>query len=190
MEIHTNTTRTCEVQGCTGPGLMFTEPVRCSVHVRDLDEWFESAKPRFMAMGEPAGQILASLASEVYKSALIQRGPSRTLYAEFKNEIDPRPEVSFSFENLVYFAIGAAASGILGNAAYDSVKMLVRRLSRKTSAPVAERFDQVVTVARYERLRIERYGQQQPTGDLEERVVLEIERRYRLLVTEEGERDS
>lgn len=130
------------------------------------------------------------MASNLYEAAILQHPIRGVLYREFKNEIDPQEGVHFQFENLVYFVIAAAASGIVGNLAYDAVKAILRRLTWRNQDELTERLERVISEVRYERLRSQKHSVLPPSSEPNEVIVREIRTKYRLLVERKKKKDS
>lgn len=82
--------------------------------------------------------FLMALTHEFYKTALLQDEISKALYIDFKNKVNPREDVQFSFQDVIYFVISAATAGITGNLIYDSLKKLFKRIDKKRGTELIE----------------------------------------------------
>jgi hypothetical protein len=184
--------RRCGIDGCDGLALILSEPPRCYGHIENADAWFETVLSETVAPDVPraAREMATHMAHDLYRNVLLNNPLGQELYADYRNRVALRKMVAFSFADVVYFGLIAAASGIIGNFAYDVVKSIVRNLAEKHRAPkLAESYERVVRETRYEELRIEYHSGDscnlQSTTELER----EIETRYRLVVWEETNGD-
>src|SRR5688572_29758572 len=109
--------RSCGTDGCTELALIFSEPPRCCVHIENLDAWFADVLSETIERDVPesARNIAevqnysdALVAHDIYRNLLLDNPLGQNLYADFKNRVDPRGAVSFSFDDIVYFALVAA----------------------------------------------------------------------------------
>jgi hypothetical protein len=189
-------TKKCEFKGCDNPALPLSSPPLCSVHIPDLDSWFISFREQLTSLDVPEDAsetsraildfvhgLALEMGSELYNSALLQDPLCGELYKEFKNSIDPRDEVQFSFDEIVYFLIADAASGIVGNLAYDALKEIIRRISkRENDAKLIEQYEKTVFFTKCESLRIERHGSLPSSVEAKAEIEAEVKTKYHLIV--------
>lgn len=183
---------TCNYPGCSSYALLLSEPPRCSRHITDLDGWYNNVWDTSVArktwkrfISDRTMPIMQGSAHEIYIELVLQEHPSgMELYRDYKQRVDPNPDVCFSFDDTVYFAISAAVSGIIGNLAYDALKKILRHISRKSKRHEVETtFDEVIREEKYEELRISIHRGKHAQVDSEMRITKKVERRYHLIVS-------
>jgi len=127
----------------------------CVIHEPDIDGWYEHTS--------------LPLAHESYRISHFVNGLGSvaftTLYEKFERRALPDGG-SASANDLVYFLIQAAASGVVGNLSYELMKKVVKRVFDREPAPVIVRdMDKIVFESDYENLRQERHGGIPDDGD-------------------------
>jgi hypothetical protein len=145
----------CSHSGCQERVLPLSQPPACETHVQNVADWrervFSELSPRATrADGTPTWDMPDPRL--VFIGEVTRVGGE--LFKAHKFRVDPRPSVEFCFGDIVYFALGAAVTGILGNLPYDVLKSLVLTWATKHRRPdQAGMFEQVVIEEEYERLR-------------------------------------
>jgi hypothetical protein len=190
--------RGCDIGECTHLALIFSEPPRCGAHIEDIDAWFDNVLSETVARNtSKTGETTADLqhysdalvAHEIYRGLLLNKPPGQDLYADLKGRVDPLNKVSFSFDDVVYFALIAAGSGIIGNFAYDVLKSIVKTLSKNHSFPeLEETFEEAVRESKYEELRIQYHADVPCNTEATSELKTEVETRYRLVMFKEMRR--
>ena len=121
----------CSQPGCEQSALILTDPPRCFEHEHDIDTWYERMSSRFKRTDSAADNLEALVARatlfNLYRESIFRDREGATLYKDYKNRIEPSDDVQFSFADVVYFVIAAAASGIIGNAAYDAIRAFLSK---------------------------------------------------------------
>lgn len=145
----------CSHRGCEERVLPLSQPAACEMHVQNVAGWrervFAELSPRaFRADGTPTYDMpdprLVFIGEETRVGG--------ELYKPYKFRLDPRPSVEFCLGDIIYFALGAAVTGILGNLSYDVLKSLVLSWADKNHRPdQAAIFEEVVHEEDYERVR-------------------------------------
>lgn len=185
----------CSIDGCTHLALIFSEPPRCCAHIENLDAWFDNVLSETVAhsipnsaqtIADPERIFTAFSAHEIYRGLLLNNPVGQDLYADFQNRVDPRKEVSFSFDDVVYFVLIAAASGVIGNFAYEVLQSIVRKLNKKhNSRKLEDTFEEVVRETKYEELRIRYHADSLRKTEATSELETEINTRYRLVMFKE-----
>jgi hypothetical protein len=122
----------------------------------DVDQWYEQA---IIAFAEAQPSVAARKSKEhfvrsLYVGEFFVDPIFRRLYSSYEKKCAAGRDVSFKFADIVMWVLSAAASGIVGNLAYDALKTLVRRLTRKKDAF----FERIVSLKIYERERTRIHG--------------------------------
>ena len=127
---------------------------------------------------------MKAIAHDLYRQATItEHEAGKELYFDFKNRVDPRKEVNFSFDDTVYFVICAALSGVVGNFAYDVIKKIIHHIRVKPKQKDPEEvFTKVIKLEKYEEIRVSIHKGNPSRTSAEEYLIKKIERRYRLIV--------
>jgi|GEM_PF-6516981 len=175
----------CQVKGCSGLALSLSEPPRCSLHIENPDAWFEQYVEVLSQPGIPeiGRKFSLSVAHDLYRTVLIQNPIRKEFYQAFKKRVDPRSDVNFSFEDIIYFAVAAAASGVIGNLVYDGLKTLFHSLmSRRQKKELEETFEYVVIKEHYEEQRRLQHGEDMGIIDAPPEIIAEIELKYELII--------
>ena len=178
----------CTHLGCRGLAYPFTDPPLCRVHKGPLDDWYGSAL-LLISYGPKAKREWAeALAHEIYIHDLISTPPARTFFGEFetayrKQEGAGESEVGYRFLDVVYFFAAAAAAGVTGNLAYDSLRALVRRVRRLKQEIGTVSFEAVVSRSTYDRVRRREHPGKAPSRSADERITHSVRKRYSLVVT-------
>jgi len=102
------------------------------------------------------------VARELYIHEVISKGLARVFFSEYYEEERLRTrggKVHFRFADVVYYFAQAAAMGVIGNLAYDTLKAIVRAVRNpKQEIPTGDiRFEVVVSRKTYNRLRLKRH---------------------------------
>jgi len=161
----------CTSDGCPTPALVLSDPPSCPNHIADFEEWISRVER------EP-DTYLSALARESYVMIAEDFGPvSSRFYHKAAGE--PPPNVAYRLTDPLVFCALAAASGVIGNVAYDALKALVGRLiGTKRETLVEEK----ITSEFYERVRTEIHGADPPKNQLPEFVKREVELKHRLII--------
>jgi hypothetical protein len=101
-----------------------------------------------------------------------------------KKQVDPSDKYAFLFQDVVYFVLLAAASGIVGNAAYDAIKNALTKINTK-KYNLEEEFNKVVDLMKYEELRRLTHTDKSPHIEIDVEIELKIRRKYYLLMDDE-----
>jgi len=127
--------------------------------------------------------IGAMFAHEIYIHKAVGKGLARVFFREFeeREKAGAGGDVEFRFNDIVYFFAVAAASGVIGNLAYDALKHALAVVRKPRLEHGAASFSSVVRRRTYERLREKKYPKDKPVNDSAE-VMSELEREYDLIV--------
>lgn len=184
----------CEFKGCEGLALPLSTPPLCAVHVNDIDGWYVNFRTQLASLNvsekvsginEMIYGFSLSMGHELYKSALLQNPIRSELYKDFKNRVDPREEVQFSFDAIIYFVIAAAASGIVGNFTYDALKEVIRRIGKKKNdSKMVNCYESTISVTKYESLRVNQHHDSPPSLEITPDIEVELEIKYSLIIRE------
>jgi F0F1-type ATP synthase gamma subunit len=125
--------------------------------------------------------LLPLLAHEVYIHKAIGKGVAAVFFNEFE-ERQKRAEggnVEFRFHDVIYFLAVAAASGVVGNLAYNTLKKVLSIIRKPRSEGTNVKFSYVVRRSTYEKLREKKYPNEVASTDstgIESQIELEYER--------------
>ena len=174
----------CSSAQCDAISLPLTEPPLCHIHVPDLDAWYETALANRCAVNGARTSYFRGedFLHEMYRYALASQGLRRTLYEEFEKRKRVGAAVAFSFQDVVFFIVAAAAAGIIGNLSYDALKKLIRRViaSQKTRDETIKILPEVISEQRYRELA--ESSQNEVIIETEEEIELKLRRTYRLVM--------
>lgn len=161
----------CSADGCRSLALVLSDPPSCPGHIADLEAWI-------LRVEHEPDKHLSALARESYVIAAEEFGPiSSRFYHKAAGE--PPPNIKYRLSDIVVFCVLAATSGVIGNIAYDALKILAKRLmGAKTDRCIDER----ITFEFYEHVRTEIHGAERPNGDIPRNVEHEIELKHRLII--------
>jgi hypothetical protein len=183
--------RPCPIDGCDWNALPFSEPARCPIHIDDLERWYDHAIAISAGLASDntsdasgmKAMIMRAMLKNLYRESLLHRPYCGGLYQSFKHSVDPRDKVAFSFADVIYFSLAAAASGIIGHLAYDAVKGVIKRIGEKNEATSLEQtFEETVAISQYEEFRIKENGEGDPLIEVDTIIQTDIERKYKLIV--------
>lgn len=184
----------CAHRGCSRPPLWYTDPPTCRRHMGSLDEWFAQVKRRSGKRYSPG------VRHQMYLYESVRRGPGRIFFREYedraKHERGPGQAasrgaverggrvVAFHLSDIVFFCAAAAASGVIGNFAYDALKAFLARIRapRRELIGGTVSFESIVEKRTYNRIRRELHGGKRPVTSNEE-IERSIETKYELMVT-------
>jgi len=170
----------CAIPNCKVPALLFSEPPRCITHTSNLEDWYDRFEEVLSAveMSSSEREWEQLVARNVIAGEVFREPVAAELYGHWARRADPHGTKRFRIAEIGSFCLLAAASGILGNATYDGVKALVRRLC-EADEPVFKRF---VASERYEEMRHRLHPHAPPVVGLSDEVEAVVRRRYRILV--------
>ncbi len=124
------------------------------------------------------------MSHEIYIHRAVGEGLARIFFTEFEQREKEAAggNVEFRFVDAVYFFTVAAASGVLGNLAYDALKAIVRTVRRPKQEIGSLKFEVVISRRTYNRLRRARHA---GTKALRKSAAVEkkLETEYKLMVT-------
>lgn len=172
---------------------MFSLPPRCSQHTDDPDAWFEGviSAMALAEVTESMRSLTLGMSHGLYRVIAVEGNDvGRALYSDYKNRVDPSKTIAFSFTDIVYFSLAAAASGVIGNFAYDVIKSAIKNVSQKhRNHELVESFEMVVRETRYEQLRIEQHSDGSSKIEATAKLETEVERRYCLIVLKNADEE-
>jgi hypothetical protein len=163
--------------------LVDSQPPSCIFHIQDIDEWFESLERKLSTIADldESHNLLILISHDIYKQSFFHRKPFfKELYYDYKKKIDPEDECQFSFTDIIYFCLYTAASGIIGNFAYDAIKRLVHKINKEEK--LDEGFEGIVNPEKYDELRKIRNPRSGPKIDIDVEFEIDIKRKYRILL--------
>lgn len=177
----------CAAPGCRAAALSLSEPARCIRHVESPEDWYEQFEHRLAgaSMSDEERDSERFMARQDFNSLVHHNEVSASLYREWYQRIEPSGERRFKIGELSTFCLLAAAAGIIGNAAYDALKALVRRLGRSEE----QAFETMVTPETYEEIRRGQHGNEPALLELSEGMSMLVRRRY-WIVVRAGERTN
>jgi len=126
-----------------------------------------------------------AVAKNIYRESLLRDPIGVKLYKHFKEQVDPNDKYDFLFLDVVYFVLLAAASGIIGNAAYDAIKKALTKIHTK-KYKLEEEFNKVVDLVKYEELRRLTHWDESPYIAIDIEIELKLRRKYYLLMDDEN----
>jgi len=175
--------RACSNGGCDSPSMPLSEPPLCREHIPDLEIWYEAALVDLRAANQldapPIGQ---GFVHDMYRYALVSKGLPRILYEEFEEREKAGREIAFSFADIIFFIVKAAAAGVIGSLSYDGLKRVIRKVvgSKEARNEALEHLPKVVSEQRYIELA-ERF-QNEVAVETEESIEIRLRRSYRLVM--------
>ena len=149
-------------------------------HVASPEDWFDQLLHRLVSSDIDAGERdFELLEARGQFTTLVYRGEiTGALYQDWYRRTEPEGKRRYSITSLASFCFLSAAAGIMGNVAYDAMKVLVRRLlSRRVKL-----FEDTISPAKYEELRAQIHAGNPATVTVDETVALLVKRRYWILV--------
>ena len=173
----------CYFDSCNCSAIPFSHPPSCSFHIQDIDSWFESldGKLSTIDMDEDRKLLTLIISKDIYKNFFFKESNFIELYRDYKNKIDPNDKYQFLLDDIIYFILIAAASGIVGNFAYDAIKKLVHRIGNKTEK-LDEKFKATINSEKYEELLKRCNHEGNPNIEIDIEFEIKIEKKYRLLI--------
>ena len=173
---------TCSHDGCSLPPAWYTDPPLCRRHRGPLDEWYAGVKRRSGKRSNWAEGL--ALPHSMYLSESVARGPAHTFFHDYYRRRQGGRRVAFSLADMAYFCAAAAASGVVGNLAYDALKNLIARIRTPQREIIGGEtaFEAIVEEQTYERIRKHLHGRARAldgSEELEEKITI----KYKLMVT-------
>ena len=98
----------------------------------------------------------------------------------FEKNLARGEDTKFYLADIVYFAVVAAATGILGNLAYDALRLLLKRITQDNEASRA--LEDVASEVFYEIRRKRRHKSLAGSTIVNRELEISLKVRYRLLV--------
>jgi hypothetical protein len=162
------------------------------MHLGDLNAWlgdYESGTERLYRGNENAVAAARAAGLEIRHQLLHIRsqlmpsegGIDRALHQTYIDRITPDGKSYFHLDDIIFMTIAAAASGIIGNLAYDALKCVIKRIS-KEGKPVSDT-ERLVTIVRpsdYEFWRVLMHDGRPPRSEVDEELIRTIEQKYNL----------
>lgn len=170
------TITTCTYDGCKLPSSPLSSPPRCALHLEDYEAWVRKVE-------REKTRMVQVLARETYVVTLEHFHP--VVGPLYKKVSGTRPNARAMMPEIPTFIVVSAASGMIGNFAYDVFKNIVLRvLGKKKSRPL----ERILPEERYEEFRKSLPAiNQQPDATVEELEII-IKLNYRLLVESRSSR--
>lgn len=165
-------TRSCTQPECKWPALVLSSPARCPAHLEDFERWITRVE-------KERDRDLQSLAREQYVVICEEHAPvSGMFYHKLAGE--PPPNISYRLDDALTFIALAAASGVIGNLAYDGLKRIVLRLLGEEKESL---FDEHLSIGMYEEVRtlIHRESERRDEGTAKV-VEHEVQLKHRLII--------
>jgi len=172
----------CTDEGCDSLALPLSQPPLCGGHIPNLDAWYETALVSIAAREEGGAVSGLGFVHDIYRYALVSNGLQRTIYREFEEHKRAGRSTRFSFHDLIFFIVTAAAAGVIGGLSYDGLKRVIRKIT-VAKAPRNDALDtlpNVVSEQRYKELA-ERF-QVDIVLETEEAIEVRLRRTYRLVM--------
>lgn len=173
----------CSVVRCKRNSMILSEPPLCSHHVKDLDGWYNELPSRIEAIGgdELQDAMVLGVAHDQYRILLVLQTPeASSMMKRFEKNLARGEDARFYLTDIVYFAVVAAATGILGNLAYDALKRLLKRITQDDEASRA--LEDVASEVFYEIRRKRRHKSRAGSTIVNRELEISLKIRYRLLV--------
>jgi hypothetical protein len=131
-------------------------------------------------------------AHELYIHRAVEKGLARVFFREYEQSQSQkvaagrRVAVAFRFADVVYFFAVAAASGVVGNLAYDALATVVRAIRKpKQEFPSGVTFEVVISRRTYNRLHRQKHPGTKGISRAISQIEKALEVEYRLMVTRE-----
>ena len=180
--------RRCSFDGCDAPALVLSAPPACLRHVADFDQWYEHLQEVLRSAPYELPSCLTSpFGKELYRESLFRLPEAAELYADFKKRVDASEDVQFYFVDAVYFALMAAAAGVIGNASYAVVKGLLKKMTC-SDGQLSGWFMRVVRIEKYEEIRLRVHEGGRPRSGAARELEVTLKRKHRLLFEESDAR--
>lgn len=170
----------CGATGCRAAALPLSTPPRCRRHVVSVEDWYDDFRHRLAEMSlsraEHETEVLLALQDV---RGLVHIDPvASQLYTDWYSRVEPAGERRFNIGDLAVFCLMAAASGVVGNVAYDALKAIVRSINENAT----QCFGTMVTPENYDELRTELHPGEGAQFEVTEEITVSIRRRYRIFV--------
>ncbi len=144
------------------------------VHLQDLDAWLAERLSQFPGQRRMFQELFVA-----YHESVPEVG---VFYTHFKQRLDPSNKKEFKFSDIVYFILTATASGVIGNAAWEAVRTVLRKFREQGGDARLERPEEIVSVEFYEQCRIKVHGKQSAMESLSVDVERMLEFKYSHMV--------
>lgn len=124
------------------------------------------------------------LAHEFYIYEAVSKGVARVFYQEFEQrmKVAEGGDVEFRFHDVVFFLVMAAASGVVGNLAYDALKRAISAVRKPKLEGGGVRLSSVVSRETYNRERRKKHPGTKASG-ISPKIKRELEKQYELVVS-------
>ena len=173
----------CSIPGCGIPALSLSDPPYCRAHIGSLEDWYEhfSGAIDSIDASESDREMERFLAKKEFSSLVYRDSVAAELYRDWSERVEPSGSRKFSIAEIASFCLLAAASGVVGNAAYDAIKALLRRLNPKNELML----ERMVSPEKYEEIRRRLHSGDSARIEVSEDIEILVRRRYRILVERE-----
>ena len=140
-----------------------------------IDDWAETAERWVKKLSAKEEENQSFLVHSLYVSCFHRNRIFAAFYEDLTDRLRGGRKIKYKLSDPAMWVLLVAASGVIGNLAYDAIKEIVNRIRNPEDTPSLE---ETVTIEFYERNRQELHGSETPLASVDTEFESTLKVRY------------